>query len=314
MKRLQKFIRDYFAFSQRESNGFIVLSLLMLLLLALSWTDMGWLFPPKSTVEDQAKLQSLLEKLQDTERAETLALADVALESFDPNTLSQEEWVAMGLDAKTAARILNYLNKGGKFRKKEDVQKIYGFPPALYERLSPYIAIAATPNKEYPKREKKYAEKYAERNKTYQNEEKGSRKPKEYRIEEFDLNSADTSQLKKLRGIGSKLAARIVQYREKIGGFVSHAQLREVYALPEEVIALLEQHAFIIENTQQRIAINKATVEDLQKHPYIRERLAKTIVNYRQQHGNFKSIDDLAKIKILQTETLQKIEPYLRYD
>lgn len=314
MKRLRKFIRDYFAFSQRESNGFIVLSLLMLLLLALSWTDMGWLFPPKSTAEDQAKLQNLLAKLQNTEDTASVALPDIALESFDPNTLSQEEWVAIGLDAKIAARILNYRNKGGKFRKKEDVQKIYGFPPALYERLAPYIAIAAAPKKEYPKREKKYAEKYAERNKAYQNEENGNRKPKEYRIEEFDLNSADTTQLKKLRGIGSKLAARIVQYRDKIGGFVSHAQLREVYALPEEVIALLEQHAFIIENAQQRIAINKATVEDLQKHPYIRERLAKTIVSYRQQHGNFKSIEDLAKIKILQAETLQKIEPYLRYD
>lgn len=313
MKRLQTFLRDYFAFSQRESNGFLILSALMLLLLALSWMDMGWLLPPKSTAQDQEKLQSLLIKLQDTEDTELLALPDAPLESFDPNALSQEEWMAIGLDAKIAARILNYLSKGGKFRKKEDVQKIYGFPPALYERLAPYIAIAATPKKDYPKREKKYAERYPEKNKQYQ-DETSTRKPKEYRIEEFDLNTADTTQLKKLRGIGSKLAARIIQYREKIGGFVSHTQLREVYALPEEVIALLEQHAFIIENTQQRIAINKASVEELQKHPYLREKLAKIIVSYRQQHGDFKSINDLAKIKILQAETLQKIEPYLRYD
>ncbi len=127
----------------------------------------------------------------------------------------------------------------------------------------------------------------------------------------IDINKADTSEFKQIRGIGSKLSARIVKYREALGGFYKIEQLSEVYGI-DNLLIEKNKHHFKCENIQlKKININTADYKTLFSHPYISKSQASAIVNYRLQHGEYQSIKDLLKIHILSEAWFQKTEPYL---
>jgi competence ComEA-like helix-hairpin-helix protein len=181
--------------------------------------------------------------------------------------------------------------KGGKFMVKKDLLKIYGMDSALYKKLFPFIDLPDSVLKDTVKKFE----------------------PKERIVAiKFDLNMADTSQLIKIYGIGPKLSQRIVTYRDKLGGFVSVEQLKEVYGLDTTVIHELFRKSFIEKNFQPRlIDVNKATEKELGDHPYIKYKLAKAITAYRFQHGEYHTVDDLKRIAIIDDTKFQKIKPYL---
>ena len=132
-------------------------------------------------------------------------------------------------------------------------------------------------------------------------------------VEKFDLNIADTTQLISLFGIGTKRAERIVSYRDRLGGFISFGQLHEVYSLDSAVINELKNKTFIQPQfIPHQLNINRITEKELGRHPYIKFKLAKAISAYRFQHGDFKSVDDLKKISILDDLTFQKLKPYIQ--
>ena len=127
-----------------------------------------------------------------------------------------------------------------------------------------------------------------------------------------DINKAHAAQLCTLPGIGPVLSERIVRFREKLGGFVSHAQYQEVYGLRPEVVKSLERSTYISEDFQPRqLAVNTATASVLAAHPYITSQQARSIVRYRQQHGPFFSLDDLGHVVLWDDATLEKLAPYL---
>lgn len=130
----------------------------------------------------------------------------------------------------------------------------------------------------------------------------------------ISMNQADSMAWEKLPGIGPVLAARIVKYRKKLGGFHSPSQLKEVFGITDSVY---EKIATTIRSDAidlQKIDINKASVEELKKHPYIRWETAKAIVLYREAHGSFHSLEQLKGIWNIPPETIAKIEPYLLAD
>lgn len=213
---------------------------------------------------------------------------------FDPNSISAEEWRKLGLPEKTISTILNYRNKGGRFRVKEDLKKIYGIRPEHYEILEAYIRIPEGAG-EYPKRD----EKPFSTGKTYR------------RYEVVDINLADTSAFIALPGIGSKLAGRIVSYREKLGGFYSLEQVREVYGLADSVYQEIKQYLELGSKDLRRININIATETELKNHPYIRFVLAKPIIAYRDSHGAFRNVDEIRNILAVTEEAFRKMKPYL---
>ena len=315
MNRIKAWLRQYFGFSYREINGFLVLSALMVLLLAAP-PLVNALLPAQQPdlSHDTPLLDSLTTALA---RLDTSATPDnpyrnapeaeldkpaTALFRFNPNDISSEQWQQLGVRKYLADRILKYRSKGGTFRKKEDLQKIYGFPETLYTTLAPYIDIPAKEPKNT------FARKPDSGKRTF---EKPERKFEKKQPVAFDLNTADTSQLKSIRGIGTGFAGKIVKYRELLGGFYDNSQLAEVYNLPPETIAELLKYAFI-QAPVRKINVNTATQDELYHHPYIKFR-AKGIVAYRKQHGKYQSADDLSKVKLIEPETLQRILPYLAF-
>ncbi len=315
-------LRNYFGYNLREANGVLVLLLIIFGFVVTPFVYDTEIFHKNIAFKDKKNdvmmLDSLaeiidteLDNINNQENKKDSLLTN--LFAFNPNTLKQEEWEGLGISQKLAKRVSNYTLKGGRFRKKEDLKKIYGFAEnGIYEQLEPYIIIENTSKeyKKYPKKE--YVKKdYKKFNKD------SAYKPyvkKEFVIQPFDLNVADTTELNSLKGIGTKTSLRIIKYRESLGGFYDYAQLSEVFALSEEAIAEIRKYGKIDETTIRKISINKATIEEMKVHPYIKYNLAKVIVAYRTQNGLFRSEKDLAKIKILDEQSVKKINKYISYE
>jgi competence ComEA-like helix-hairpin-helix protein len=219
----------------------------------------------------------------------------IVYSTFNPNEIGVEEFIQLGFPEFIAKRILQYREKGGIFRIKADLKKIYGLDLSLYNKVESYIQLPESMMGYTPPVEK--SDKKVHTKKV---------------IQPFDLNTADTTQLKQIFGIGNVLSERIVKYRTQLGGFISEGQLSEVYRLDSVTIDRLLEHAFIEESFQPaQININLATETELKRHPYVSYTVAGAIVAYRFQHGKFNSLDDLKKIVVLSSDEREKIKPYL---
>ncbi len=219
----------------------------------------------------------------------------VSLFAFDPNTASKEDYIRLGLPEKTVATILKYRDKGGKFYHKEDLKKIYGLKTKDYERLAPYIQIAATMQSSAQKpilsAENSKSPDFTKRTSTPVT---------------IDINQATVAEWQTLRGIGPAYAKRITNFREKLGGFSHIEQVKETFGLPDSTFQAIKLQ-LKASPVLRKIAINQASVEELKAHPYIDARQANALVSYRAQHGAFRTIDDLRQMKALTTDWLEKM-------
>ncbi|MES2849917.1 MAG: helix-hairpin-helix domain-containing protein [Bacteroidota bacterium] len=212
---------------------------------------------------------------------------------FDPNTLDEAGWQKLGVMDKTIATIKNYLSKGGKFYKEEDIKKIWGINEELADKLIPYIRIE---KKEYAATEKPVYEK------------------RTYTASIIDINTADTTAFIALPGIGSKLAQRIVTFRYKLGGFYKIEQVGETFGLADSTFQKIKHRLVLNSPSVKQININTATVDEFKAHPYIRYVIGNAIVQYRTQHGNFSLVNDLKKIMLVTEDIFTKALPYLKVE
>ena len=213
---------------------------------------------------------------------------------FNPNNIIASQWEGFGVNKYTAKRIEKYTQKGGRFKVKADLLKIYGFPSSVYVKLKPFILLPEIWGVSSPKQTTKSVY---------------SKPP----ISMLELNSADTLAFEKLPGIGNVLAIRILKYRNKLGGFMEISQLKEVYGLKEETLEKLSNLMEVNPSLVKMINVNKCTFEELSAHPYVGYRNAKMIVNYRKQHGDFKTIEDLMQVKELDLEKMKKAQRYFTF-
>jgi competence protein ComEA len=231
--------KNYMSLTKKEWNGMVVLLVLIALVLAAPYAYQRFhkdntinVTEFNAAVAQLNKANPQANQLSDGGKAQ-----NVALFKFNPNTSTAADWQKLGLTAKQAAIIKNYTAKGGRFRKAEDLKKIYGLTKVDYARLAPFIIIA----------EEKAADNVV-----------------------VELNSADSAKLTSVEGIGPGFAKRIIYYRERLGGFVSKEQLKEVYGLDElkykEVAGQLKVDAGRI----RKININTITFDKLRLMPYLK--------------------------------------------
>lgn len=231
------------------------------------------------------------------------SMIEYQFSEFDPNSITESQLHAMGVSRRVASNWIKYLASGAKFRRKEDVQKIYGLSSNTYDAISPYMVI---------NNEKETTKSYTAQ--SPDSTVNTSAKPRWKReIPVIDINLCTADELMQLRGIGEVLSGRIIKYRDLLGGFVTIEQLKEVYGLPEETYEAIKPQILIDPKMVNRIRINMADVDMLAGFPYIPWRTAQQIVSYKNHHGAFRSIDDLRQIRSLQPEWIEKIEPYLDF-
>lgn len=309
----RKYDNSYLHFTRKERNGIIVLLCIILLLILIPFfyplifndkiiTDdryVGDITNLKARQADSSKRSyaSFDEEYQPSSPAsykDHRTSISVELFYFDPNTISAADWKRLGVKEKTIATIQNYLSKGGKFREPRDIKKIWGLNDYLAERLLPFVRIS-NPAAFKDITTIEYKIEY----------------PIKKDYQPIDINDADSGSFVRLPGIGARLSQRIINYREKLGGFYSADQVAETFGLPDSTYRKIRPSLNIGEKPVNQININTATLDELKAHPYIRYHLANSIVQYRQQHGIYGSIGDIRHIMLVNDSIYKKVSPYL---
>ena len=280
--------KNYLIITKTEWNGLVVLVLLIVGVLAAPY---GYRYFHKDSVLnlrgfDQAVVQlkkaGVTGKPPENEEGQTGRIVSLKLFAFDPNHLPVEKWQQLGLTPRQVKGIKNYEAKGGRFYSKADVKKMYTLTEGDYERLAPYIRL--------PEADAKRADKV---------------------LKKVELNTADSAMLTQLSGIGTAFARRIVQYRKRLGGFHSKRQLLEVFGMDDMRYADVQKQFIIDARKVRKININKAEFEDLKNFPYLSFKQMNAVIQYRKQHGNYESFNELSNVAILDERVLKKIKPYI---
>ena len=282
-------------FSRTETNAFLIL-LPLLFLIVFSQPIYRMVVPSKMQAQDTVKLNRMLATWKWNDSSPTAKTVENVINtrsntlfSFDPNKATQQQLVQLGFTKFQIERLIKYRTKGGKFLVKSDLLKLYGMDSSFYQQLYAFIDLPKT--------------------RTIANEKLDNPPRMEVAA---NINNADTTQLKEVYGIGSKLAQRIINYREKLGGFVSMQQLTEVYGLDSVVVTKVMKRFFVeVGFTPKQLDVNTAEAAELAKHPYLKANVAKAIVTYRYQHGSFTNLDDLLKIQLVSPTDLTRVKPYL---
>ena len=212
----------------------------------------------------------------------------VPTSKFNPNLYTLSDWVNLGLSAKQSVVVLKFTERG--IYSEEDLKRIFVIPEVLFELIRDSVV-------------------YPERIQNSPNQEAFKKRVKH--IAQLNLNTADTTEFMKIYGIGAFYAKQIIRYREKLGGFFTKEQLLEVWKMTPEAYDKIKDHVFISENDVQRIHINSVTIEELKAHPYLNWNKANSIIKMRTQRNGFKNIEELKESVLIDSETYEKLFPYL---
>lgn len=295
---MKKWWSGYFSLSKREYNGMLVLMTIVLLISILPYIYEHWFLKKTAVTPEEQAAISGLEIIQLEHEARTNAFTNVETKGkltraarlfrFDPNKIGLTDWQKLGLSARQAQSVLNYRSKGGKFYKTEDLQKMYAISPKKYLELAPYVDIApAAKTKDL------------------------AFLPDKKELPVIEINAADTLQLDQIKGIGAAFARRIVSYRNRLGGFHKKEQLMEVFGLDSLKFEEMKPQIALDVTAVRKINLNTATFETLKGHPYLTFKQINAVLQYRKQHGEFQTIDDLKKVVILTPQNIQNLSPYL---
>lgn len=313
--------KNYYQFTSGEKKGIIVLIVLIVLTRLLIWS-VPLLFPPKLTDKDAQQLamqvaafKASIKEVEEKKRKRrwqkfpsytSLTQTTHTLFPFDPNTADQETFVQLGIKSYIAQNIIKYRAKGGKFKKATDFAKIYGIAPTQYDQLAPYIRIAPT----HIERDTTSPIITTELTLPSPTEELPTAPPLI-----IELNTADTTALIALKGVGKYTANQIIYYRTQLGGFYDINQLMEIKGMRTKNFERIKPHLTIDPNAIHPININKASVEQLRRHPYIKYfTKAKALYDYRRKKIKLHSIEQLYVLEEFTKEEIDKLQPYLTFD
>lgn len=264
--------------------------------------EVGWANDStKTQFTDYQAQQDSTRKAEWKKKRDTI---EIRMQIFDPNTADSSTLVHLGLKPWQAKNMLKYRAKGGRYRKAEDLKKLYGMTDSMYQALTPYIYIA-----------REEVDSLAKDSVMVDSVQVDSL-PKwpEKKDTVLNLRTADTTELKMIRGIGSYRAKQIVRYREQLGGFTHVEQILEAKGMEKVDGDSLLEHFFIDSVKVEQMHVNVVGVKRLSRHPYLRFEQAQAIYEFRRKKIRLDSIQQLQQIEGLDIKTLEKIAPYLNFD
>lgn len=278
----KKVLREYFAFPKKERRGLWVLFVIWLVIIATKFflnfysEDFSLQISPKdSIIAFDAKNNITSSKLKVNNKSKPSYF----------NFIKAEQLLAAGLSESMVNSIIKARDTGLKIYTQTDLEKLN------LDSISKSKLITAL--KFFP--EKKYFNTVYEKKK----------------IEIKNINKMDSIDFDSLKGVSSSLAGRIVKYRSRLNFFLNKEQLKEVWGMDSAAYSQIASSTYIKKDSLVKININKADVQKLGTHPYIGYKLAKIIVNYRDQHGMYEKVEDLLKIHVMNAEIFSKIESYI---
>ncbi len=292
----KKFVKDCFTFSSAERRGIIILLAIIILINILRFILPSFIKQSarqKSTfgteVRQWFEAVAAIDTIQeDSHRNTNIEAEPLRLSDFNPNIISADDIENLGVTNVARKAWINYRAKGGRFRRKEDLKRIYGLDSITYRRLEPYIIIDA----------------YSGKHPIGANAFTGNNLP-------VEMNNATPAEYECLRGIGPVLAQRICKYRSLLGGFTSIGQLTEVYGITDSLFRINEKTLILDKSMIKKIYINKADFTALSRHPYITAYEAKAIIHYRETKGSIDSLNELVINNLVNDSVMVKLADYL---
>ncbi|MFW5758054.1 MAG: helix-hairpin-helix domain-containing protein [Bacteroidota bacterium] len=311
--------KDYFYYNKTERNGIIVLLFLIILVIFIPFTypyffkkevidfsDFDRKVRESQKIQEEylaalesAKARSAVRNYEKEKEKETVNLNPFA---FNPNTLGKDGFEKMGLPEWVISNIVNYREAGGRFRYREQLKKIYTIDEELYAQLEDFIDLPR--KKDLPEPNPPGISSTKDTFSTKNDAEK-------FADIVIEINTSDTLQWQKLRGIGPVFSKRIVAYRKLLGGYYDVNQLMEVYGMDSirynQILPYLEIDTLEI----KKINLNSADFVTLVRHPYLNRNQVNSILKIRQTHGNYKIPSDIKKSHLISDSLYNKIRPYL---
>lgn len=300
--------KDFFYFSKKERRGIVFLLGMIVTIIGI-WLVSPYLIEESDKDTNQESFEEMerflagikiIEQQRNASfKKKEVVKRKVVLASFEPNLADSIEFLQLGLPSFIAHNIIRYRQAGGKFATAEAFSRIYGITEEQFHTLEPYIYISESFQKKpdtlrYAKVEKRDTLAF-------------------YKYPEgtlVDLNRADTTELKKIPGIGIGIAQAIVAYRNRLGGFYDVAQLQELKWVTSDI-----QRWFKVENCPiHRINANKASLDRLRAHPYINYYQARVIVEFRRKKDKLKSLSQLSLYEEFAEKDLERLSHYLTFD
>jgi competence protein ComEA len=279
-------VKKYFSFTRSQQIG---VAFWALLILGLIFTSSFLPESPEGKFEvnpDDMEYVQLNAKSDKNYYSNNYNSADskssISLSDFDPNKLDLEGWKNLGFSEKQANAIVNYRDRFGPFKRKEELKKIFVISEEKYRELEPYIKIE-------------------------------SAQQTEAKVELISLNSASLEELESLPGIGPKFAERILKFRNSLGGFSSMTQLHEVYNMTEEIYQILADETSINSAEIVKIKINSASKDEIDKHPYIDFDATAAILKERESK-KIENLDFLISKNVMTPEEKERLEPYISFE
>ena len=208
----------------------------------------------------------------------------------DPNTFLKKDWMRLGLSEKQTDIILRFSKRG--LYSNDDLEKIFVFPDKLFQLIRDSLV--------YPERKTNDWEELETITENNISDE----------LILVDINTADSTELKSIPGIGPFYAGKIIEHRNSLGGMIALEQLTEIWKFDNEKLLTIKKYIFL-SNDVVRLNINKTSIEDLAKHPYISYKVANSIVKMREVNGNYSSVEGVLKSKLISQELFYKLEPYI---
>jgi competence protein ComEA len=307
-------IRDYFTFTRSERNGILVL-LLIILILLISLQVIPRFFDRKQV--DYSSFENEIDKfISSVQEKDSSVSEKVNSDSsyisgkyflFNPNDVTESDLFEMGIPKKVAHAWINYISKGGRFKEKDDVKKIWGLEDSIYQKLVPFIDIPKIEN------DRKFKNDYPQQGKT--NYTKWNNKTSFYdkKDNSIELNSVDSAGLCALPGIGPGFTKRILKYRDLLGGYIAKEQLLEVFGFTSDMYSKIENLIYVETSSVKKLNLNKVEYKQLIRHPYFTKDIVNKILEYRRIQGKISNIQDLVKDKMLTLEQCTKLMPYVEY-
>lgn len=285
---------SFFGYTKSQRIGFLLLLVLCFVLqLFLFYWDFDQKIPENKSEKEWVALQQRLDVLKEKNNESTYVI-----QQFNPNFITDYKGYKLGMSVVEIDRLLTYRKQNKFVNSAKEFQNVTKISDSLLQKMAP--------NFKFPDwiKNKKSSSSYV----VYE-------KMVAKKVVIADINQATAPQLMSLYGVGETLSKRILAYKNTVGGnFVSMDQIKEIWGLSPEVVEEVNKHFKIInEPVIKKIAINDASLKELSQFFYFKYALAKQILIYRSMNGDFKNIEDLAKIKGFPVEKANIINLYLDF-
>jgi DNA uptake protein ComE-like DNA-binding protein len=291
----------YFTTSDRK--GVLLLSILIIVIQFLYFfVD----FDQKNINIDKKEI-NLFQKEIDSLKNIELESQKPKIYPFNPSFITDYKGYKLGMSTEEIDKLLAYRKLGKYINSVEEFQRVTGVSDSLLAIISPHF--------KFPDWVVKKNKKEKVRKENSKNKKKTSKNSQNILLTDFekDINKANSEDLQKIRGVGEKLAKRIIKYRKKLTAYSYNSQLYEVWYLDKEVADRILKHFKVLSKPKiNKLNINTASFKEVLHLPYIDYKLTKKIFEYRDEMAEIQSLKELKKIDSFPIDKFDRISLYLK--